>query len=83
MVFNISASIGLGVLYRYVNSCCGKSLKYFSPVTKCGSGIDESGNEVSVIATGGSVGMGSANSVSREYELNCGLGVAIDEMRLM
>lgn len=61
----------------------GKSLSHLSPVVKCGSGIEDSGNDVSVIDTGGRVAIGSANSVSREYELNCGLDVVTDEIRLI
>lgn len=79
MVESINGSIGLGVRYRYFNNSGGKSLKYLSPVHKCGNGIDDIGKVVSVIETDANVGTGSGNSVSREYELKCGFDPPFEE----
>ena len=60
----IIGSIGLGLRNLYFINCLGKSLNHEDPVVKCGSRMEESGKFTSVIETGGSGSIVSANSVS-------------------
>lgn len=60
------------IIYLYVCSSLGKSLNNLFPVARPGNGIEDKGKILSLIGTTGNGVMGSANSVSRENELNCG-----------